>query len=647
MNLSDALLASFLCLVSIHLGLSMDLSWVMLGGMVLAVLACLRLVTVERPTWGLTVVMMAGGGFIGSQLLEDIATENSWVASYALFAGLLISLLLYLIWRFAARDKHDSNIAFNRDAQSILIVGLLLLLLMPPPENTVLTLGNLSLPGLSIAGLLFAILVPVANRCNGAFMSRMLLVLPVFLVVPLAVFLLTLTQGPVLGSLTNLLPESGGYSRTGFSPYQALNPNAFLRPSTRPVMRLRADALISRYLVGNRMVRLDDNLSWQPSEVRRGFMGANDSVITDSGEFRFPIENNHATMAAKGTVTIQALNNDNYIFVSPGTQAITGRFATLSKSAADIWVPSFEGNGDRRWQLELGGEARAEPRTEENLALPAFWDDSLQRRSRDFFAGEEELTVNNIVEYFKSRDYSLQTSFDPEKPFHDFFLNEQAAYCFWFATGTTLALRANGIPSRLVSGFAVNEQISSNLWLVRDRDAHSWVEWQDETGLWHTIDPTPSSMFAFFGNYQSSTMSVWYHTLAGKWQQLLDIILEDELSTNLVRFGGLLILLILFVREYRRIGVKREKGNSIAKKWEKLWQRFLNSAALPNNISWTAHTYAENLPEHWSEQRKAAAREFLFNYSQYRFAEAREQSLERVDESFSLFLQCSTGSGKS
>ncbi|HIA05094.1 MAG TPA: transglutaminase domain-containing protein, partial [Myxococcales bacterium] len=51
---------------------------------------------------------------------------------------------------------------------------------------------------------------------------------------------------------------------------------------------------------------------------------------------------------------------------------------------------------------------------------------------------------------------------------HDFFLNEKAGYCFWFASATTLALRANGIPSKLVSGYMVHERLSSQLWLVHN-----------------------------------------------------------------------------------------------------------------------------------------------------------------------------------
>jgi len=128
------------------------------------------------------------------------------------------------------------------------------------------------------------------------------------------------------------------------------------------------------------------------------------------------------------------------------------------------------------------------------------------------------------------------------------------------------------------------------LWLVRGRDAHSWVEWQDASGYWHTIDPTPPSITAFFGGYDSNPMSTWYHTLAGQWQILIDSILEDELTANLVRYGGLLVLVFLFVREYRRLRGQQAKLGSRLQQWQKLWNRFLAISKLPANPAWTTAT---------------------------------------------------------
>ena len=56
-----------------------------------------------------------------------------------------------------------------------------------------------------------------------------------------------------------------------------------------------------------------------------------------------------------------------------------------------------------------------------------------------------------------------------------------------------LLLRMGGIPTRVVTGFSPGGYSKSKrAWVVRDTDAHSWVEaWFDDWG-WVTFDPTPA-----------------------------------------------------------------------------------------------------------------------------------------------------------
>ncbi|MCH8136233.1 MAG: transglutaminase domain-containing protein, partial [Proteobacteria bacterium] len=539
--LSNLFLALFLALLSLQLGLYMELPLVTLIGCGLSVLGGLRLFAVERPTWGLVFVMVVSVGFVGSELLEDWAVEGSWVQTSSLYAAILLSIQVYLLWLFAASRSNNAQAPLERDTQIILVMGLVLLLLIPPPQATVVSLLGIPIAVLSIAGMLLASVVLLADRCAGVLMSRLLLMLPLFLIVPVMLVLLGTAQGPIVAALGSIFPDSDGYSNVGFSPYQRLDASVFLRPSTSPVMRIEAATLPSRYLAGNRLVRLDANMVWQPPLQPRLFLSNFDAQSLPTGELRYPIDNHHAVAANGGVqnLTIHSLKRDGYIFLSPGTHRVTGTFSALSKDAAGVWTPAYERGADRRWRLETGGDSVPQTPNAENLQLPEFWDPSLQEKSDGFLGSGRAQTVGNVLDHFRGRGYSLQTNFDSTQPFHDFFLNEKAGYCFWFASATTLALRANGIPSKLVSGYMVHERLSSQLWLVRERDAHSWVEWQDDSGYWHTIDPTPISINAFFGDYDSFEMSTWYHYLAGQWQITIDRILADKLAGNVVRYGGL------------------------------------------------------------------------------------------------------------
>ncbi len=624
----------FLCLLSLHLGLSMELPVVIWLGIGVSVLGLFRVVRMERPTWGLLFVLIVSGIFIGNQVLEDWAVEGSWPQDNGLGAGFLLSMLIYLLWLHLAKPSGNApaaQVPLERDNQNIIVWGVLILLVMSPPDATVFVFFGLPLPLIAIAGMLTASLVLFGERC-AHLLTRAALLAPLLLIVPLLHSGLSAGQGPILGALGNLFPRSSNFTPTGFSPSQQLRAQVFLRPSTRAVMRVQADAPPNKYLAGNRLAVLDADLAWQAIEQPFQTLTTLDAEALPSGEYRYPLPNHQAanTSTDADTLTIFSLTSDNYIFATPGTSHVVGRFAGMTRSAADIWMPAFERGADRRWQLDSSQNSVPEAANPGYLQLPALWDEALQAKSAEFAGPTPQTTVDNVLQHFLGRAYVLETNFDPEQPLHDFFLNDKGGYCFWFATATTLALRANGIPSRLVGGYVIHEQLTPNLWLVRERDAHSWVEWQDEAGFWHTIDPTPSSIFGFFNGYPSSQLSVWYHALAGQWQLLLDRILADETTANLIAWGGLATLAFLFIREYRRIRVTQAPLDGRSLQWQKLWQRFLKLSQLPENAAWTASTYAQNLPSEWPASRIEATRHFLHAYNQVRFSSEEMQALEEA-----------------
>lgn len=635
-------LTAFLILLSWHLGLSMELAVISYAGTAMSLLAGLRLVTVERPTWGLVFVLLATGAFIGNQILEDWAIEGSWPQENGLGAGLIIGMLIYLIWVFAARDNEHTESALDRDTQTVLVTGLLLLLLMAPPESTVVFLLDERLGVLTLVGIVLASLTLLVDRCGSLLRWRLLLLLPVLLTIPLFNGLLEMSQRPAIGLIGNLMPSPRSFSPTGFSPSQQLSAASFLRPSSRAVMRIHGEQNPGRYLVGNRLSVLDEELVWRAVGSDARSLSTFDAELTDSNNWRYTVDNSQSPDDFPPTsYTVHSLTSDYFLFTSPNTTHISGQFESLEKdpSYSFVWTAEFERGTNRRWQIEASGNSQPDEPGRQYLLLPNFWDGTLQVKSEEFAGASRAETVRNLVRYFTTRTYSLRTNFDAEQPFHDFFLNDRPAYCFWFATGAALAMRANDIPTRLVSGYAINEQISSDIWLVRDRDAHSWVEWQDENGYWHTVDPTPPSIESFFGGYRSSRVSQWYHYLAGEWQNLIDRILADELLANLIRFSGILILIFLFVREYRRLRSERRSLDTRARRWQKLWQRFLQKANLPMQPSWTASAYANNLPTTWSEDNRSAVREFLREYDRQRFAPDDEAAIQALEKSLDACIR--------
>lgn len=642
MSPSAICLTLFLCVLSWHFGLSMEIPIVTFFGASLSCLAGTGYFRVERPTWGLVFVLMATGAFLGNQVIEDWALEGSWPQDNGLGAGIVISVLLYLIWVFAAHNSleaDDNDTAIDKDVQSILGTGLLFLVLMEAPESSVVLILEEPTGLFIMAGIVLACASILADRSRGFLLQRALLLIPLAITVPVMNTLLEVGQRPVIAAIGTIMPSPRSFTPSGFSPNQQLNASVFVRPSTRAVMRIRSEGHPGRYLVGNRLSSMDENFVWRPAENTSRFLSNFDAELTLDNEWRFSLENNQYQQQAVGSYEINFLGSDNYLFVSPGATHVQGTFNSMRLDSANVWTANYDRGADRRWKVEVNSNREPDTIDPNYLELPPFWDDRLQTKSHEFLSTERTATVNNVVGHFMSRQYSLQVNFDPDEPFHDFYLNDREGYCFWFATATTLALRANGIPSRLVSGYAINEQLASDLWLVRDRDAHSWVEWQDADGYWHTIDPTPASIDSFFGGYESSNASQWYHYIADQWQLMIDRILEDAFLANVVRWGGVAILLFLFVREYRRIQGERRRLDTRAKRWQKLWQRFVHKANLPVQSSWTAATYAENLPDTWPDEWQQAARNFLEAYSNSRFKADDESTIRDVEQSLDSCLK--------
>jgi transglutaminase-like putative cysteine protease len=71
----------------------------------------------------------------------------------------------------------------------------------------------------------------------------------------------------------------------------------------------------------------------------------------------------------------------------------------------------------------------------------------------------------------------------------EFLFDGRRGFCEHYAGATAFILRASGIPARVVTGYQGGEFHPSGYMIVRQSDAHAWVEaWLD--GAWTRIDPT-------------------------------------------------------------------------------------------------------------------------------------------------------------
>ena len=100
-----------------------------------------------------------------------------------------------------------------------------------------------------------------------------------------------------------------------------------------------------------------------------------------------------------------------------------------------------------------------------------------------------------VESYLKTHfGYTLQLPQAPVKdPLADFLFERKKGHCEYFSSSMAVMLRSLGIPARVVNGFRSDEfnDLTEN-YVVRAKDAHSWVEAYFPRYGWVHFDPTPA-----------------------------------------------------------------------------------------------------------------------------------------------------------
>ncbi len=109
--------------------------------------------------------------------------------------------------------------------------------------------------------------------------------------------------------------------------------------------------------------------------------------------------------------------------------------------------------------------------------------------------GEALQQAHRLIDWLAENcEYTLLFT---EKPagsaIEHFLFQTRAGHCEYFASALAMMLRAVGVPSRLVLGYRGGQWFEDNeLYLVRQSDAHAWVEAYIQDRGWVRLDPTPA-----------------------------------------------------------------------------------------------------------------------------------------------------------
>ncbi|HVH86285.1 MAG TPA: DUF3488 and transglutaminase-like domain-containing protein [Terriglobales bacterium] len=194
-------------------------------------------------------------------------------------------------------------------------------------------------------------------------------------------------------------------------------------------------------------------------------------------------------------------------FVLPEAVLINGRYqmvsidstgtifnADLSRTVTDYGVLS-QLPGQMPATLDTAGDPGVE---DDYLRLPMYLDARIAPLAQRIAANEstdyrKALAIENYL--LTSFKYTLQLPpVAPKDPVANFLFDRKMGHCEYFASSMAVMLRTLGIPSRVVNGFHGGEYNDvTGSYIIRAKDAHSWVEAYVKGYGWHTFDPTPAS----------------------------------------------------------------------------------------------------------------------------------------------------------
>lgn len=327
------------------------------------------------------------------------------------------------------------------------------------------------------------------------------------------------------------------------------------------------------------------------------------------------------------------------------------------------------------------------------LQLPPGLDPRIAVLARQVTANRENPydRMTALEQYLRSNyRYTLHDLPAGPRPLAAFLFDRKAGTCEYFASALAVMGRLLGIPTRVVNGFLAGQYNDiSGEYVIRGRDAHSWVEaWfpLGEHGIWVPFDGTASSP-ELAGHW--SRAMLYLDALSSTWQEWVinydwmhQLSLAHQVQTHVERHAlqarqyfddvpnqlqarlldwahslgarprrtlpAVLLLAVLLLLgalwRSRRPPFFRLRGRSDAaslrawhaqrasRSWQRL-QRSLRRAGYPRQPSETPEEFAARLAP---EGLRNALLAYLRHYERMRFGHLRDEmeSVQALDRSF-------------
>ena len=149
------------------------------------------------------------------------------------------------------------------------------------------------------------------------------------------------------------------------------------------------------------------------------------------------------------------------------------------------------------------------------------------RAMRQNYPDERAFIAAMMAEFGKDFIYNTTLTLPKDNALDKFFFEAKTGFCSYFATSLATLLRAGGLEAHVVTGYMGGDWNSfGSYWLVKQSDAHAWVEVRLSDGTWQRLDPTLEAMqlstprfsgLASFGEVQLEGRALTPQPETGLW----------------------------------------------------------------------------------------------------------------------------------
>lgn len=176
----------------------------------------------------------------------------------------------------------------------------------------------------------------------------------------------------------------------------------------------------------------------------------------------------------------------------------------------------------------------------------------------------------------KNYSYTLEAgAAESPDPVGEFLFKTKRGHCEQFAAAMAVMLRIAGVPARIATGFLAGEwNPSGNYFIVKNKDAHAWVESYLGRGLWLDFDPSPrnpaleSEKFALWSEISQKIdylNYLWYLYILS-----YDMESQKSLAKNVELKSSMLSQSLDKIAGKWKIALARKSW--IGEKWSKIWK---------------------------------------------------------------------------